>query len=319
MLLESKAPIGVKASASAIDRLIAISGSQSAEGRLLVEASVCPNVIVGHDVRQLVSRTMDLLGDEPTATAAIQLLYLLANMAPRVLSMVADFLDRLMRFLEHGSSEDAKTWCALLLQKLAAWGRRSEPAAWDAATPSVRNSLAAAKAAMGAPAVLGVIIRELGPGQRQKTETLVQILAHLAEPETNRPHIVTAGAVPELIRLLGAVNSPRGRACAAETLYWLGLGSDVRKGNITAAAPVPALVRILQDGSPHGRAFAAGTLRNLASDIGNHKVLLEKGGVGLLVRLLKEGTALAREHASAVLFSLVLYGAAPNIKVRGSA
>lgn len=118
---------------------------------------------------------------------------------------------------------------------------------------------------------------------------------------------------------------------AAEILYRLGLGSDHGRAAIAAAGAIPPLMALLvlvydsyEESENQGAslefakatAFAAGALRNLCSDFGNQKVMLDGGLVEVLVGMLfGDGPEQVREHAAGALASLIQNEASPDIKV----
>ncbi|KAJ8605878.1 hypothetical protein CTAYLR_000578 [Chrysophaeum taylorii] len=163
---------------------------------------------------------------------------------------------------------------------------------WDLAAKNDANKAALA----GAIPPLVEMLR------RSRSSTAAAALCVLATVDANKVLVAWAGGIPALVNVLSTKNSHY----AAAALFQLATNANYR-GPIARAGAIPPLVDLLSRGSDAGKREAARALSSLALHDDNKFLVV--AGVGPLVSLVKSGTPVQQDVASACLRNFALNSA----------
>lgn len=246
--------------------------------------------------KRLIGLSLELLARErSTPEAKVSALTILHDMTSNpedlALALAAGALTPVLFHLEHGT-RDARDAAAAFLEDLGL------------------ESGGLHKGVEDPDEVLPDLVRLLKEGPLEAKEAVAHLFVFMCDMSTHRERLIKAGVVGPLLEILttkkwSREESPLAMEAAATALYWLGLQSDKNKALIAAAGAVKPLIRLLGEGTPDAREFAAGALRNLSSDYENQKLLISQGVIRRLLALLKDGNPEAKDHAVGILSNLV--------------
>ncbi|PWA79242.1 plant U-box 14 [Artemisia annua] len=146
------------------------------------------------------------------------------------------------------------------------------------------------------------IVDVLKNGSTEARENAAATLFSLSSVDENKVAIGAAGAIPPLIDLLQE-GTPRGKKDAATAIFNLCIyqGNKVRAVRAGIVAP---LMRLLKDASGGMMDEALAILAILASHHEGKMAIAEAEPMGVLVEVIRTGSARNRENGSAVLWSL---------------
>ncbi|CAI5485068.1 unnamed protein product [Closterium sp. Yama58-4] len=163
---------------------------------------------------------------------------------------------------------------------------------------SVENRVAIAEG--GIIPLLVELLTDPLPADAKMQEHTVTALLNLSINDPNKSLIVSAGAIPAIVRVLEKGGSMEARENAAAALFSLSV-MDENKISIGQAGAIPALVDLLQHGSTRGKKDAATAIFNLSIYQGNKARAVRAGLVPPLVDLLVHRRSGMMDEALAIL------------------
>ncbi|CAI5508504.1 unnamed protein product [Closterium sp. Naga37s-1] len=163
---------------------------------------------------------------------------------------------------------------------------------------SVENRVAMAEG--GVIPLLVELLTDPLPADAKMQEHTVTGLLNLSINDPNKSLIVSAGAIPAIVRVLEKGGSMEARENAAAALFSLSV-MDENKISIGQAGAIPALVDLLQHGSTRGKKDAATAIFNLSIYQGNKARAVRAGVVAPLVELLVHRRSGMMDEALAIL------------------
>ncbi|CAI5465974.1 unnamed protein product [Closterium sp. Yama58-4] len=163
---------------------------------------------------------------------------------------------------------------------------------------SVENRVAIAEG--GVIPLLVELLTDPLPADAKMQEHTVTALLNLSINDPNKSLIVSAGAIPAIVRVLEKGGSMEARENAAAALFSLSV-MDENKISIGQAGAIPALVDLLQHGSTRGKKDAATAIFNLSIYQGNKARAVRAGVVAPLVDLLVHRRSGMMDEALAIL------------------
>ena len=179
----------------------------------------------------------------------------------------------------------------------------TQPGAREAAAGALRNLASKnipAKDAIVEAGAIPKLVSLLKEDVNSK-EKAASCLAHLAlDHGKNKVAIAAAGALTPLLRLLS--DEPKVQENAAAALKNLARMNATNQAAI--ADGIPALVKLLRNGTAVAKANAAGALQNLASNVSNKLKIARDADA--FVKLLNTGTTEAKEAAAGALWALAV-------------
>ncbi|GJP40477.1 hypothetical protein CLOM_g157 [Closterium sp. NIES-68] len=138
------------------------------------------------------------------------------------------------------------------------------------------------------------------PADAKMQENAVTALLNLSINDPNKSLIVSARAIPAIVRVLEKGGSMEARENAAAALFSLSV-MDENKISIGQAGAIPALVDLLKSGSTRGKKDAATAIFNLSIYQGNKSRAVRAGVVEPLIDLLIHRRSSMMDEALAIL------------------
>uniref|UniRef100_A0A8R7PW06 RING-type E3 ubiquitin transferase n=1 Tax=Triticum urartu TaxID=4572 RepID=A0A8R7PW06_TRIUA len=169
----------------------------------------------------------------------------------------------------------------------------------SAATLSSLSVIKENKVRVGRSGAVKPLVDLLVSGTPQGKRDAAIALSYLSIIHENKGHIVQADAVKQLVKLMDPALGMIDKAVAV--LANLAMIPEGRTA-IGETRGIPALVEVVELGSPRGKENAAAALLQLCTNSSRYcSVVLKEGAVPPLVTLSQSGTLRARETAQALL------------------
>lgn len=128
--------------------------------------------------------------------------------------------------------------------------------------------------------------------------------------------LAQAGCIVPLVKLLAdATSSAKAQAAAAGALQALGGSKQEHQQAIVDASGVPALVKLLKQGSPKVQEAVASALASLDSNITHQKQIIELGCIVALMPQLTGTSGAAQAHAAQCVANMASYDEATQIAI----
>eukprot|EP00899_Mesostigma_viride_P001001 jgi/Mesvir1/10901/Mv08610-RA.1 len=185
---------------------------------------------------------------------------------------------------------------------------RSSNAEGRANAAGVLRNLAAegaeVRAAIVAAQAIEPLLEVMMNGTSDGRANAAGAVKNLAVDDSTKVMLGQKNTITCLVELLSLHGNDKARVNAAGALMNLCVGCADNVEQVTRANAVGPLVQLLEDGTPDGRAAAAGTLQFLASDAKNTLLIAWAGAITSLVDQVATGTPQGRAHAARALRNL---------------